>query len=48
MSSNMIKRLQGKRVVSIATNLPGPTACHHLTSWGATVTKIEPPSGKFI
>ena len=37
--------LKGKRVVSIAANVPGPTACHRLAMWGASITKIEPISG---
>ena len=37
--------LQGLRVVTIALNLPGPAACARLRDLGATVAKIEPPSG---
>ena len=37
--------LQGLRVVSTALNLPGPAACARLRDLGATVAKIEPPSG---
>ncbi|OFZ11592.1 MAG: hypothetical protein A2Z20_03135 [Bdellovibrionales bacterium RBG_16_40_8] len=40
-----MKPLIGKKILSIATNLPGPTACQKLTQWGADVTKIEPPVG---
>lgn len=32
-------------VVSLATNLPGPLAAARLHELGATVTKIEPPTG---
>ena len=37
--------LEGLAVVSIALNLPGPVACARLRELGATVTKVEPPSG---
>jgi crotonobetainyl-CoA:carnitine CoA-transferase CaiB-like acyl-CoA transferase len=37
--------LQGVRVVTTALNLPGPAACARLRDMGATVAKIEPPSG---
>jgi alpha-methylacyl-CoA racemase len=37
--------LAGLRVVSTALNLPGPAACSRLRDLGATVTKIEPPTG---
>jgi alpha-methylacyl-CoA racemase len=37
--------LDGVRVVSLATNLPGPIAAARLTRLGASVTKIEPPGG---
>ena len=37
--------LDGVRVVSLATNLPGPIAAARLTELGASVTKIEPPAG---
>jgi len=40
--------LDGIAVVSIATNVPGPVAAARLTSLGATVTKVEPPSGDLI
>lgn len=42
---NGMRYLQGKQIVSIASNLPGPTACHLLAKWGAKVTKIDGPSG---
>ncbi|MBP6684704.1 MAG: CoA transferase [Leucobacter sp.] len=37
--------LAGVHVVSLATNLPGPLAAARLHELGATVTKIEPPTG---
>ncbi len=37
--------LRGLAVVSIALNLPGPVACARLREMGASVTKVEPPSG---
>jgi crotonobetainyl-CoA:carnitine CoA-transferase CaiB-like acyl-CoA transferase len=37
--------LAGLRVVSTALNLPGPAACARLRELGATVEKVEPPSG---
>ena len=37
--------LAGLRVVTTALNLPGPAACARLRDFGASVTKIEPPSG---
>jgi alpha-methylacyl-CoA racemase len=37
--------LASVRVVSLATNLPGPIAAARLTDLGASVTKIEPPGG---
>ena len=40
-----MKLLEGLRVVSTALNLPGPAACARLRDLGATVAKIEPPSG---
>lgn len=42
MSSSL---LAGIRVVTTALNLPGPAACARLRELGATVEKIEPPSG---
>jgi alpha-methylacyl-CoA racemase len=41
----MTASLDGVRIVSLATNLPGPIAAARLTTLGASVTKIEPPSG---
>lgn len=40
-----MKLLDGLRVVTIAVNLPGPAACARLRELGASVTKVEPPSG---
>src|SRR6516164_3532702 len=40
--------LQEARVVSIATNLPGPLAVARLRAMGATVHKIEPPGGDLL
>jgi alpha-methylacyl-CoA racemase len=37
--------LRGIKIVSLALNAPGPVAAARLTSLGAEVTKIEPPSG---
>ncbi len=37
--------LDGFHVVSLAINIPGPVAVARLRDLGATVTKIEPPSG---
>ena len=37
--------LAGMRVVTLATNLPGPAAAAQLSKLGAKVTKVEPPSG---
>lgn len=37
--------LSGIRVVSLAINLPGPSAAQRLTEHGAQVTKVEPPTG---
>ena len=42
MSSSL---LAGLRVVTTALNLPGPAACSRLRDLGATVVKVEPPSG---
>src|ERR1700748_1022539 len=33
------------RVVTIATNVPGPVAAARLVELGALVTKVEPPGG---
>jgi len=37
--------LAGVRVVTLATNLPGPAAAALLCRLGASVTKVEPPEG---
>ncbi|WP_104092479.1 CoA transferase [Arthrobacter sp. GMC3] len=41
----MANVLDGVRVVSLAINLPGPLAAASLAELGATVIKVEPPSG---
>lgn len=41
----MTATLAGIRIVSTATNLPGPVAAAMLRDLGATVVKVEPPSG---
>lgn len=33
------------RVVTLASNLPGPVCVRRLADWGATVVKVEPPAG---
>ena len=40
--------LTGLRIVSIAVNLPGPLAASRFAELGATVTKVEPPTGDFL
>lgn len=37
--------LTGTRVVTIAVNLPGPMTAARLTAFGASVVKVEPPTG---
>jgi alpha-methylacyl-CoA racemase len=37
--------LGGRRVVSLAINVPGPVAAGRLRELGAHVTKVEPPEG---
>lgn len=37
--------LEGLQVVTLALNLPGPAACARLRDLGATVRKVEPPTG---
>ena len=37
--------LRGIRVITIAPNLPGPLAARRLLRMGATVIKVEPPTG---
>ena len=41
----MIETLTGIRVVSTAVNVPGPVAAATLRAMGASVVKVEPPSG---
>ncbi|MBI3790442.1 MAG: CoA transferase [Gemmatimonadetes bacterium] len=40
--------LAGVRVVSMATNVPGPVAVARLVSLGASALKIEPPGGDYL
>jgi crotonobetainyl-CoA:carnitine CoA-transferase CaiB-like acyl-CoA transferase len=40
-----MKPLDGMRVVSLATNLPGPLAVARMHELGASVIKVEPPDG---
>lgn len=40
-----MSQLEEVNVVSLAINLPGPLAAARLTELGASVTKVEPPSG---
>lgn len=37
--------LRGVRVLSVATNIPGPVACARLRDMGARIVKVEPPNG---
>jgi crotonobetainyl-CoA:carnitine CoA-transferase CaiB-like acyl-CoA transferase len=43
-----MQTLDGIRVVSLATNLPGPLAVARLRAMGASVRKIEPPGGDLL
>ncbi|GAA4372337.1 CoA transferase [Agromyces bauzanensis] len=43
--TSVAEALAGVKVVSLAVNLPGPLAAARLASMGASVTKVEPPSG---
>ncbi len=40
-----MRPLTGRRVVSVAVNLPGPLAARRLADLGAHVLKVEPPAG---
>jgi alpha-methylacyl-CoA racemase len=40
-----MQALDGTRAVSLAVNVPGPTAAARLVALGASVTKVEPPTG---
>lgn len=40
--------LAGVTVVTLAPNLPGPVAARGFVRLGASVTKVEPPSGDFM
>jgi alpha-methylacyl-CoA racemase len=37
--------LKGKKIVSLAMNLPEPLAAARLRKLGASVVKVEPPGG---
>ncbi len=41
----MFKPLSSMKVVTLALNLPGPLAAKRLVEQGATVIKVEPPTG---
>ena len=45
MRLNNTKALDGIRVLNLAVNLPGPAAAQRLHELGASVVKVEPPSG---
>ena len=40
-----MRPLEGFQVLTLAVNLPGPTAAARLAQLGATVMKVEPPGG---
>lgn len=40
-----MKSLEGMRVLNLAINVPGPVAAARLRDLGASVVKVEPPSG---
>ena len=40
-----VASLRGVRLVTLAQNVPGPAAAARLQSFGASVVKVEPPSG---
>lgn len=40
-----MKALDGIRILNLAVNLPGPAAAQRLYQHGASVIKVEPPSG---
>ncbi|UGT38850.1 CoA transferase [Nocardia yamanashiensis] len=43
-----MRPLEDVNIVSLATNLPGPLAVSRLADLGATVTKVEPPTGDLL
>ncbi|HET8616861.1 MAG TPA: CoA transferase [Actinomycetales bacterium] len=45
MSTQRGAALRGVQVVCLATNLPGPVAAARLVALGASVVKVEPPTG---
>ena len=44
----MIGPLSDTRIVNLGLNVPGPLAAARLTGFGASVTKVEPPTGDFL
>jgi len=42
------KILDSIRIITLANNVPGPSAAATLLHMGASVTKLEPPSGDFL
>ena len=45
MTPASIKPLRGLRILSLALNVPGPSALMRLRAMGAICTKLEPPAG---
>ncbi|MDE2572412.1 MAG: CoA transferase, partial [bacterium] len=43
-----MRPLESVRVVTLATNVPGPLAAARLHALGAAVAKIEPPVGDLL
>jgi len=43
-----MKMLEGIKIVNLAVNLPGPAAAQRLSGFGASVVKVEPPSGDLM
>ena len=41
----MVCPLHDMHILNLAYNVPGPAAAHRLQTWGAQVTKVEPPGG---
>ena len=41
----MTKPLSDTRIVNLGLNVPGPLAAARLAGFGASVTKVEPPTG---
>ncbi len=40
--------MRGMRVISLATNVPGPVAAARMRALGASVVKVEPPAGDYL